>query len=232
MDLGKHVYVQKPLTWSVAEARQLSRKAREHEARDADGQPGALVGRCADRGRVHLGGRDRRRPRGSRVDEPSARLLAAGHPASETPPCRPIRSRCRWNGPGSSARLANAMAGDYPVPPKGSPGTSSSAWRPSVAYHPVYHPFNWRGWVDWGCGAIGDMGAHLIDHSDVGARSRISRRPSKRWRHRSTAPSFPNATMTVYEFPARGGTAAGEADVVRRRPETAQARWSSGRDRS
>ena len=34
---------------------------------------------------------------------------------------------------------------------------------PQVEYHPVYHPFNWRGWVDWGQGALGDMGAHLID---------------------------------------------------------------------
>ena len=34
---------------------------------------------------------------------------------------------------------------------------------PEVEYHPVYHPFNWRGWVDWGQGALGDMGAHLID---------------------------------------------------------------------
>ena len=34
-----------------------------------------------------------------------------------------------------------------------------------VDYHPIYHPFNWRGWSDWGVGAIGDMGAHLIDHS-------------------------------------------------------------------
>ncbi len=35
---------------------------------------------------------------------------------------------------------------------------------PDVDYHPLYHPFNWRGWVDWGQGALGDMGAHLIDH--------------------------------------------------------------------
>ena len=35
---------------------------------------------------------------------------------------------------------------------------------PDVEYHPLYHPFNWRGWVDWGQGALGDMGAHLIDH--------------------------------------------------------------------
>ena len=32
-----------------------------------------------------------------------------------------------------------------------------------VAYHPAYHPFSWRGWTDFGVGAIGDMGAHLID---------------------------------------------------------------------
>jgi hypothetical protein len=35
---------------------------------------------------------------------------------------------------------------------------------PEVPYHPIYHPFNWRGWVDWGQGALGDMGAHLVDH--------------------------------------------------------------------
>ena len=33
-----------------------------------------------------------------------------------------------------------------------------------IAYHPVYHPFNWRGWLDFGGGALGDMGAHLLDH--------------------------------------------------------------------
>ena len=32
-----------------------------------------------------------------------------------------------------------------------------------TAYHPLYHPHHWRGWVDWGVGAIGDMGAHLLD---------------------------------------------------------------------
>ena len=47
MDLGKHVYVQKPLTWSVDEARQLAKKATENEGRHADGQPGPLVRRCA-----------------------------------------------------------------------------------------------------------------------------------------------------------------------------------------
>ena len=55
------------------------------------------------------------------------------------------------------------MNGTYPVPTR-------SSWNlflgvaPDVEYHPIYHPFNWRGWVDWGQGALGDMGAHLVDH--------------------------------------------------------------------
>ena len=55
------------------------------------------------------------------------------------------------------------MAGNYP-------GARQLSWdlflgvAPDVEYHPIYHPFNWRGWVDWGQGALGDMGAHLIDH--------------------------------------------------------------------
>ena len=39
-----------------------------------------------------------------------------------------------------------------------------------VPYHPVYHPFNWRGWLDFGSGALGDMGAHLHRPSLLGAR--------------------------------------------------------------
>ena len=50
----------------------------------------------------------------------------------------------------SRRRLAAAMAGNYPKPTSRSPGISSSAPRRAVDYHPVYHPFNWRGWVDWG----------------------------------------------------------------------------------
>ena len=95
------------------------------------------------------------------------------------------------------------MAGNYPMPDR-------LAWdlflgaAPYVDYHPVYHPFNWRGWVDWGCGAIGDMGAHLIDHSmwalDLGYPTTIETVSTP-----FNGVCFPNATMTFYEFPARGG---------------------------
>jgi len=109
----------------------------------------------------------------------------------------------KWNGPGIEARLANALAGDYRVP-------DSLAWdlflgpAPYVEYHPIYHPFNWRGWVDWGVGAIGDMGAHLIDHSmwalDLGYPTTIETVSTP-----FNGACYPHATMTVYEFPARVG---------------------------
>ena len=83
MDLNKHVYVQKPLCWSVEEARALAKKAKEKPARrHADGQPGTLERRLAHRLRIHSRRRDRRRARGPRVDESTARLLAAGDSAS------------------------------------------------------------------------------------------------------------------------------------------------------
>ena len=43
MDVGKHVYVQKPLCWSVQEARHLAKKAKENQGRHPDGQPGPLA---------------------------------------------------------------------------------------------------------------------------------------------------------------------------------------------
>jgi predicted dehydrogenase len=110
-------------------------------------------------------------------------------------------SDLRWNMSGVMARLSNAM-GLYSTP-------DTLSWdlflgpAPQVEYHPVYHPFNWRGWVDWGVGAIGDMGAHLIDHAfwalDLGSPTSIETVSTP-----FEKACFPTATKTYYEFPARG----------------------------
>ena len=34
---------------------------------------------------------------------------------------------------------------------------------PTRPYHPAYHPFKWRGWWDFGTGALGDIGCHSLD---------------------------------------------------------------------
>jgi hypothetical protein len=79
---------------------------------------------------------------------------------------------------------------------------------PEVAYHPIYHPFNWRGWVDWGTGAIGDMAAHLIDHPywALGLRYPVSvEATSTPWGTdgQNKPVSYPLSTQVVYKFPAR-----------------------------
>jgi predicted dehydrogenase len=202
MELGKHVYVQKPLTWCVAEARQLAKRAKETKVATQMGNQGhslddartaveyVWAGAIGEVREVHVW---TNRPLG---------FWPQGVPRP-IKPSEPV-GNMRWNGQGVDARLAAAIAGNYPVP-------ENLSWDlflgvgPKVEYHPIYHPFNWRGWVDWGVGPIGDMGAHLIDHSmwalNLGYPTSVETL-STPFNHAS----YPSATMTVYEFPARSGT--------------------------
>jgi predicted dehydrogenase len=200
MDLGKHVYVEKPLCWSVAEARQLARRAAETKVVTQMGNQGhslddgrtaveylrsGAIGKVTE---VHVW---TNRPLGF-WPQGVPRPAALTRPADEL----------RWNGPGITARLGAAMTGNYPAP-------DGLAWElflgpaPYVEYHPLYHPFNWRGWVDWGAGPLGDMGAHLIDHAywglDLGFPTTIETVSTP-----FNGVAFPHATTTFYEFPARG----------------------------
>jgi predicted dehydrogenase len=108
----------------------------------------------------------------------------------------------RWNMAGVNERFAAALAGHYPPP-------GTLAWdlflgpAPLTDFHPLYHPHHWRGWVDFGVGAIGDMGAHLIDHPfwalDLGFPTTVETVSTP-----FNKASYPTATITYYDFPARG----------------------------
>jgi hypothetical protein len=108
-----------------------------------------------------------------------------------------------WRMTDVSARLADTFARATPAMPAGLAWDVFLGPAPEVPYHPIYHPFNWRGWVDWGQGALGDMGAHLIDHPfwalDLGFPTTIETLSTP-----FNKASYPLATMTHYEFPARG----------------------------
>jgi predicted dehydrogenase len=198
LDLNKHVYVQKPLCWSVDEARKLARKARQVKAVTQMGNQGhswddgrravewVQSGAIGDVHEVHVW---------------TNRPLSYWPQGIPRPEPRRLSENMRWNMPGVMARLANAM-GIYAKP-------DDLEWdlflgvAPPVEYHPVYHPFNWRGWVDWGCGALGDMGAHLLDHAywalDLGYPTSVETVSTP-----FDKACFPMATKTYYEFPARG----------------------------
>jgi predicted dehydrogenase len=205
MDIGKHVYVQKPLCWSVQEARHLAQKASNakkvvtqmgNQGHSTDGARTGYeyiaAGAIGDVREVHVW---TNRPLGY---WPQGIPRPAPMPAAN--PDRPLR----WDGGGVEARLAGALYGNgnYTIP-------DQLSWdlflgvAPPVDYHPIYHPFNWRGWVDWGQGALGDMGAHLIDHPfwslNLGMPTVIETLSTPF--NRAT---YPSATTTYYEFPARG----------------------------
>jgi predicted dehydrogenase len=199
LDLDKHVYVQKPLTWSVDEARALARKARRTKVATQMGNQGhswddgrkavewIRAGAIGEVQEVHVW---------------TNRPLAYWPQGIPKPEPQRIASSLSWNMPGVMARLANAM-GLYSKP-------DTLDWNlflgpaPLVEYHPVYHPFNWRGWPDWGVGAIGDMGAHLMDHAywalDLGYPTTVETVSTP-----FSGSCFPTATTTYYEFAARGG---------------------------
>jgi hypothetical protein len=74
---------------------------------------------------------------------------------------------------------------------------------PERPYNEAYHPHEWRGWADFGCGALGDMGCHTMDAAfyalDLGAPISIEAQASA-----PIGESFPKWSIITYEFPARG----------------------------
>jgi hypothetical protein len=78
-------------------------------------------------------------------------------------------------------------------------------------YHPAYAPVSWRGWRDFGTGALGDMGCHIIDHPvwalDLGAPTAVEATCTLDGSMIDGKPNFetyPIASIISFEFPARG----------------------------
>ncbi len=204
MAAGKHVYVQKPMSWSVTEARHLARMAEAnprlvtqmgnqgHSSDDARrGQDYLASGVLGDITDVHVW-----------TNRPLA-FWPQGIP-------RPKKfdgdwDRLGWSNTGVMERLANAFTNRVKAKiPKALRWDLFLGAAPDVPYHPLYHPFNWRGWVDWGQGALGDMGAHLIDHPVWGLRLGLPT-TIETVSTPFNGVSYPNATTTRFEFAARDG---------------------------
>ncbi len=171
--MGKHVYVQKPLTHTIAEARALTLAAHKHEVVTQMGNQGhagegtrllrewVQAGAIGDVHEVHFWTNRPIWPQG--IDRPE-----------ETEQVPPTLDWNRWLG----------------VAPE----------RP---YNKCYLPFNWRGWWDFGCGALGDMGCHIMDAAfwALDLRYPTSVEAVSSPVNDETAPSW---SVVTYEFPARG----------------------------
>jgi predicted dehydrogenase len=173
MKKGKHVFCQKPLTHTVYEARRIAEIARE----------------------THV-----------------ATQIAVGNQASED-----TRLLCEWIWSGAIGpvrKVINWSSRPYwpqgVERPKESPpvpeGLDWDLWlgpAPQRAFHPAYLPFVWRGWADFGCGALGDMGSYSFDtiFRVLKLEAPLSVEASSTDRYDET---YPLASIIHFSFPARG----------------------------
>ena len=223
MRAGKHVYCQKPLTFSVYESRLLKRLAKEKKVVTQMGNQGhsgdgtrrvvewvraGVIGPVRE---VHI-----------YTDRP-ARFWAQGLPRPTVGGDGAPATLKDGNVRAVSNALAAALANLNPTMPEG------LRWdlylgpvAEDIPYHPVYHPFTWRGWTDFGVGALGDMGAHLIDQaywslgltyptsieatSSLWGTSPVPPPPGSPEGTRPTSKqvSYPMASTVHYQFPAVG----------------------------
>ncbi|UCH15692.1 MAG: Gfo/Idh/MocA family oxidoreductase [Bacteroidales bacterium] len=133
MKMGKHVYCEKPLTHSVYESRLLTETAKKYK----------VATQMGNQGNSGEG----------------------------------LRQICEWIWSGAIGEVKEAYAWtNRPIWPQGlerpkeqPPVPDTLAWdlfigpAPYRPYHPTYTPWNWRGWWDFGTGALGDMACHIID---------------------------------------------------------------------
>lgn len=133
MEMGKHVYVQKPLTHDIFEARKLTEAAKKYKVVTQMGNQGA-----------------------------------SGDG---------VRKLREWYNAGLIGKVHTVYCWtDRPVWPQGIPWPQQTAavppeldwnlWLGTAPYKEYVSglvPFNWRGWWDYGTGALGDMGCHLVE---------------------------------------------------------------------
>ncbi len=136
ISLGKHVFTQKPLTHTVYEARQLTKAAAEQ-------------GVVTQMGIQH---------------HATARLKTAVQAIHEEIIGKVSAVHCWTDRPGTYWKQGLDRPQREDAVPSGVAwdqwlGTAPA--RPYVAG--LYHPFHWRGWWDFGTGALGDMGCHILD---------------------------------------------------------------------
>lgn len=212
MEMDKHAYVEKPLTWSVNEARMLREIAKRKNK---------LVTQMGNMGHSSEGARLVNEWIQAGIIGPVRQIqvwtnrpiwpqgVPRPHKFTETPEAAGMGGGNDWTQRRLNRMAASAMSGEL-----GSP-SSALNWdlflgpAPEVPYHPIYHPFNWRGWVDWGTGAVGDMAAHLIDHPywalDLKYPTSVEATYTPWGMDSNNKPaSYPLSSKIIFRFPARG----------------------------
>ena len=173
MQRGIHVRVQKPLTWSIAEARMLRNAAHKYQVVTAMGNQGH-----AQDGVRQL-----------------CEILWSNA-------IGPVREAHIWTDRPLWDQSATKKLPSVAVPEE----LDWDLWlgpAPYRHFNPGYAPWNWRGWWEFGCGALGDMACHIMDPAywalQLGAPSSVECVAMQG----SILETPPMRSILKYEFPAR-----------------------------
>jgi predicted dehydrogenase len=178
---GKHVYCEKPLTHSVYEARMVAEEARKRGLATQMGNQGqASIETRLTCETIWDGAIGQVHEVHVWTDRPLKGIndvywpQGVGRP-TDTPPVPETMAWDLWLGPA-----------------------------PARPYHPAYAPFKWRGWWDFGTGALGDIGCHTID--PVFRALKLGHPTSvEACCTLVNDETYPVASRVTYEFPAREG---------------------------
>lgn len=176
MQAGKHVYCQKPLTQTVFEARELVRVAKEKKVATQMGNQGSA-------------GDGLRR---------AVEVIQSGIIG------KPLELHVWSNRPIWPQGIDRPTKTD-PVPKE----LDWNLWLGPAKERPfvegVYHPFNWRGWFDFGTGALGDMACHTVNMPFRALKLGYPTMVECEMASRFYPETYPKSSRIRFEFPEREG---------------------------
>lgn len=178
ISMGKHVYVEKPLTHNFEESEQLMRADKRFGVVTQMGNQGHTSAGHTQFQQLVKAGLTHDLDKMEVYKSASLWFMKEGERISEFPKAAEVPSTLDWEG-----------------------------WcgpRVKMPYNPLYQPFNWRGFYHYGCGMLGDWGCHLIDFAHhflkLGLPTHIE--PLRLDDHNQVI--FPLTSHLKFQFPKRG----------------------------
>ncbi|HAW32484.1 MAG TPA: dehydrogenase, partial [Planctomycetaceae bacterium] len=171
---GKHCFTQKPLTWSVHEARVMRETAQEH----------GVATQMGNQGTAKDGFRE------------AVEVIRSGVLGN-------VREAHVWTN-----RPVWGKGVDRP--PTGEPAPKHIHWdlflgpSPYREFSTLYHPFEWRGWLDFGTGALGDMACHTMNMHVMALDLYDPQSIVAEQEGMIENETYPKSTKITYQFGERG----------------------------
>ena len=174
IERGKHVFCQKPLTRTIWEARMLAQAAAKHK----------VATQMGNQGYSNEGTRQ------------CAEMIWAGE-------IGPVTEVHAWTNRPVWPQGLTELPKEAPVP-------ETLDWESWIGvasmrpYSPAYAPFNWRGYFDFGCGALGDMACHILGAPNMALMLGSPTSVECLKQEGKSEFTYPKRSVIQFSFPARG----------------------------